>query len=239
MSDHTMHDPWTDRLSEYLDGELAAGERGALEAHLVACEICRNVLDELRAVIARAGALEDRPPAGDLWAGIARRIGAGEAGARVIDLDAARRDLDPRRDGVARPLQVRWPVLAAAAAALMVVSAGGGWWLGTRALGTRLAGPPGEQAATASPAASFAELSYQRAIRDLTAALDAGRDRLDTATVRVLEHSLNRIDAAIVQARRALAADPASEYLNSYLAETMRRKLELLRRAAALASAES
>ncbi len=32
-----MNDQWTDRLSEYLDGELADAERVALEAHLASC----------------------------------------------------------------------------------------------------------------------------------------------------------------------------------------------------------
>ena len=90
-----------------------------------------------------------------------------------------------------------------------------------------------------SPAANVAQPAYDQAIRELTAALEAGRDRLDTATVRVLEQSLQKIDAAIAQARRAVAADPASAYLHTHLAATMRRKLDLLRRAAALASAES
>ena len=36
-----MNDHWTDRLSEYLDGDLTAGERTALEAHLAPCGVCR------------------------------------------------------------------------------------------------------------------------------------------------------------------------------------------------------
>ena len=37
------------------------------------------------------------------------------------------------------------------------------------------------------------------------------------------------------KARQALEADPANEYLSSHLVEARRRKLDLLRRAAALA----
>src|SRR5438445_400088 len=77
--------------------------------------------------------------------------------------------------------------------------------------------------------------------RVVASALEQGRasGRLDSATVRVLTQSLVTIDSAIVQARRALAADPGSAYLNQHLADTMRRKLELLRRASALAPART
>jgi len=82
---------------------------------------------------------------------------------------------------------------------------------------------------------------YDAAVAELQSAMEQGRasGRLDSATVRVLTQSLVTIDSAIVQARRALAADPGSAYLNQHLADTMRRKLELLRRASALAPART
>jgi hypothetical protein len=229
-----MMDQWTDRLSEYLDGDLPVGERRELEVHLADCAACRSILDQLRAVVVRAGALDDRAPTHDLWPDIARAIGAGGgAPGRVLDLDAARRARAPRK------LLVGWTNLAAAAAALVAVSAGAGWFVaGMR--GPQPVAVLGEPVPSlVSPAASVVRPSYDHAVRELTDLLQEGRGRLDTTTVRVLEHSLSRIDAAIAEARRALAADPASAYLNSHLAETMRRKLELLRRAAALVSVES
>jgi len=69
--------------------------------------------------------------------------------------------------------------------------------------------------------------------------LAQGRGRLDTATVRVIEKNLGIIDRAIRDAQSALAADPANSYLNLHLAQEMRRKLELLRQAAALAGART
>jgi hypothetical protein len=86
---------------------------------------------------------------------------------------------------------------------------------------------------------SLAEGPYQSAVRDLEKMVEEGRERLDTATVRVLEQNLRLIDGAIAECRRALAADPASAYLNAHLAETMRQKLELLRQAARLTAART
>lgn len=50
-----MSDGWTERLSEYLDGELDPADREALERHLAQCADCRRALAELRAVVARLG----------------------------------------------------------------------------------------------------------------------------------------------------------------------------------------
>jgi hypothetical protein len=86
---------------------------------------------------------------------------------------------------------------------------------------------------------SLAEGPYESAVRDLQRVLDEGRGRLDTATVRVLEQNLHLIDAAIAECRQALAADPASAYLNAHLADIMQQKLELLRQAARLAAART
>src|SRR2546422_8123480 len=107
-------DTWTDRLSEYVDGTLADGERAALEAHLAGCAACRATLDELRRVVARARGLEDRPPAADLWPGIAERIGVS---AQVVSLAARRR---------ARRISLSVPQLIAAGGAPGLVGGGAG-----------------------------------------------------------------------------------------------------------------
>jgi Putative zinc-finger len=245
-----MTDQWTDRLSEYLDDELPPEERAAVEAHLRHCVACGAVLADLKRIVVRAKGLEDRPPARDLWPTIAARIGATPAtGDRgdVVALDAPRR----RR---------RWsfslPELAAAGIALMALSGGAAWLLHpVTSTVTVASGPAGEPRVTPgltpalAPSGSFriglspsrraAGLSYDAAVADLEGVLTAGRGRLDSTTVRVIERNLATIDSAIAQAQRAVAADSANAYLNSHLAETMRRKLELLRQAAALVTSVS
>ncbi|MBI1968089.1 MAG: zf-HC2 domain-containing protein [Gemmatimonadetes bacterium] len=229
-----MNDQWTDRLSAYLDGELPPGERVALDAHLAGCAACRATVDELRRVMTRAQTLEDRPPAADLWPGIAARIGlaTGHAG-QVVSL-AERR--------ARRRLVFSIPQAIAAGVALMLVSGGSAWLLlRPRGPATPVAVAP--QAPAPGPVTTVrwptAASRYDEAIAQLELALAAGRGRLDTATVRVLEQNLALIDRAIAQARAALAADPADAYLNHHLADTMRRKLQLLRRANTLATARS
>jgi len=226
-----MSDTWTDRLSEYIDGTLAKTERGALEAHLADCEACRTTLDELRRVVARARALDDRPPASDLWPAIAEQIGVSSGAHRVVSLAAHR---------TRRRVTFTVPQLAAAAALLLLLGSGGAY--------LALHRPPAGAIAqrgdlTVSPVGWVEKTSsrYDAAVAELQSSLEQGRasGRLDSATVRVLTQSLVTIDSAIVQARRALAADPGSAYLNQHLADTMRRKLELLRRASALAPART
>jgi hypothetical protein len=180
------------------------------------------VLADLGRVVERARLVDDRLPQRDLWPGIAGQIGA-----------APLRSQPPRR---------RWsfslPQLAAAAVLLMTFSGGAVWLIQSE----RVVPAGGSIAITASPPATPAAInvsrnaaqSYAAAVADLERVLAGGRGRLDSTTVRVIEQNLAVIDQAIAQAERALQADPANLYLNTHLAETMRRKLDLLRQAATL-----
>ncbi len=216
-------DPWTDRLSDYIDGELAPAERGALEQHLVSCADCRAAVAGLRRVVERAATLAPRSPATDLWPGVEQRI----------------RTIRPRGRTIAFSL----PQLAAAALVLMTLSGGLAWMLregrttpaSAPAAGARIAG---DRAPATTLPVSFADDTYDRAVKDLQQALEVGRQRLDPETVKVIENNLAAVDAAIAQAQRALDSDPSNTYLNVHLVDARRRKLALLRRASALADPE-
>jgi anti-sigma factor RsiW len=225
----TMHEEFTDQLSDYLDGELSADENAALEAHLRTCADCAAVLNDLKRVVARARTLEPRPPQTDLWPVIAART-----------------------ERVAQPRKVSFTLSQLAAAAVVLMAVSGGL---TMMLMRPAAPTPAETAQAVAPApatvdaqpaapaaddfratpVSFADAQYDAAVSDLEKALKAGRGRLDKSTIDIVEHNLQIIDQAIAQARDALAADPANSYLSSHLVEARRRKLDLLRRAAALA----
>ncbi len=232
-----MHEQWTDQLSDYLDDELPPAERAAVDAHLRECRACSEVLNDLKRVVARARALDARPPQTDLWPGIAART---------------ERTAQPRR------FSFTLPQLAAAAVLLMAISGGLVWRMASRPAATTGAGsttagtgtaqsdgmspidaaplePAEPQTDVAAVPVNFADAQYDAAVADLEKALRAGRGRLDQTTIAIVEHNLEIIDQAISQAREALSADPANTYLSGHLVEARRRKLDLLRRAAALA----
>jgi len=213
-----MNDLWTNRLSEYLDGELDSTERAALEAHLATCGACYATLSELRGVVAYAKTLVDSEPATDLWPDIR---------ARLVQSSEPRRHASGVRS---RRFTFTVPQLLAASIALVLLSSGGAY----------MALRPGTSKVTPQPAAvrqqgimTVANVdrgTTDAAIADLQATLTQNESRLDTTTVRIVRQNLAIIDRAIVEARIALQKDPGNAYLNLHLADTMRRKVELLRR---------
>ena len=241
-----MHQEWTDRLSDYLDGELSEDERDAVDGHLRGCASCTAVLNDLKRVVTRAASVDARPPQADLWRGIAARLNESGEPTRVVPFA-------PRE---ARRFAFTLPQLAAAAALLIAVSGGVAWQFAARMGGqVRDARVADVQVRPDSPAApgtgtegtgaadfarvenvSMADAQYDAAVADLEKALKAGRGSLDASTVAIVEHNLQIIDQAINQAQEALAGDPANSYLSGHLVEARRRKLDLLRRATALAT---
>ena len=219
-----MNDLWTNRLSEYLDGELDSAERAALEAHLATCGACYATLSELRGVVAYAKTLVDSEPATDLWPDIR---------ARLVQSSEPRRHASGVRS---RRFSFTVPQLLAASIALVLLSSGGAY----------MALRPGTSKVTPQPAAvrqqgimTVANVdrgTTDAAIADLQATLTQNESRLDTTTVRIVRQNLAIIDRAIVEARIALQKDPGNAYLNLHLANTMRRKVELLRRVNDLAA---
>ena len=75
---------------------------------------------------------------------------------------------------------------------------------------------------------------YYREIIRLRRVLEDQRGVLDSSTVQVLDRNMRVIDRAIQECRAALAADPASRFLNEKLNEALETKIELLRTAAAM-----
>lgn len=222
-----MTDRFQSRLSEYLDGDLTADEGGLVEHHLEGCDECAAIVDDLRAVRARAATLSERRPADDLWRGIESRIRAGSGKPRARA---------PRKVG--RRIAMTVPQLAAAALTLASLSAAGAW------LTLRGSTAPATDASESTPSAAVLAADgvvrsgaerYADAIADLEAALFDSDTPLPPETETRIRRALTTIDRAIEDARQALRAAPGDPYLRQHVSETMRRKAEFLRNTVRLA----
>jgi hypothetical protein len=134
-----------------------------------------------------------------------------------------------------RRLMVTVPQLLAAGLAVGVLSAAGAWAAlgGPGGTGSR-AGPGASAAVTTALPTDVVLAAYQPGMAELEAEYQRRRDELDPETIRVVERSLAIIDAAILEASEALAADPSSGFLNGRLADAVRMRMTLLRQASSI-----
>lgn len=79
------------------------------------------------------------------------------------------------------------------------------------------------------------ESDYLRAVNDLSATLESEQGSLSPETIAKLRESIKVIDAAILEARNALAADPVNKTLIQMLANSYEQKLDLLKRTTEMA----
>jgi hypothetical protein len=214
-------------LQDYREGLLSPEEGAWVRAHLEGCAPCR---DELEALSALMEGLEGLPveaqPSRDLWPQIEWRIGTGS---RVPDPGAA--------EGVGRPgRQVTLPAwqLLAASITLAIISGGVVWAAlsGGSQSAVPVASAPAREALAQPVGWESALDEYDQAVADLEGVMEMGREVLDPETIRILEENLQAIDRAIQEAQEALAMDPGSRALGRFLAESLKRKIDLLRHAA-------
>lgn len=227
-------------LPAYLEGDLGAAERRAVDAHLRECLRCAALMRDIEGIRAGAARLPELAPSRDLWDGIAARIET-----PVIDLA-------PR--AMRAPARRTWQV-AAAAVLLVAASSGitytvmsrqvapalattsdslGGAASGRVITPSRPAGGSGSAVLVATAEPLTPEVMYGQEIGRLRAIVDQRRPDLDSATVAAVEKSLRHIDAAIADAQAALALDASSRFLNEQLNRALEKKLGVLRRVALL-----
>ena len=199
-----------------------------VQEHLQRCAACREELAALTSIRALARSLprEIQPPR-DLWPAIAGRISNAGDGNPPISLEARR----PHRER-----GFGWRGLAAAAVALMVLSAGATAYLLRDDAASPVATVAETPAAGSAGLAAFAasDDEYRDAVAALETELEARRASLSPATIAAVEENIAIIDAAIAEARQALAQDPSSADLPLLLAGVYRQKVDLLRQAVEL-----
>jgi hypothetical protein len=245
-----------ERLSDWLEHDVDAALRAALDRHVAGCARCATLVADLASIRREAASLPELVPSRDLWPDIEARIQA-----PVITLDRSR--------SVTRyALRGTW-WMGAAAAGLVAVTASVTYYVATRDHTPAVAAVnpavirtpdslPSEhvtepaatltsdtQRTTAQRAArhsrpapatfdATAGSEYSRDVAQLRAIVTQRRAELDSTTIAVLEKNLELIDRAIAESRAALQRDPASEFLADQLARAMTKKVAILRTAALL-----
>ena len=102
-----------------VNGRASDEERRMADEHLRGCAECTAVLNDLKRVVARAQgvAAAPRPPAADLWAGIAARVESpGSAGLSRPSGDGMKANVTAFAPRAPRRVTFTLPQLAAAAA---------------------------------------------------------------------------------------------------------------------------
>ena len=205
----------TERVDDYVDGDLPEAQFQEVELHLLGCEACRREEQILRSLLSQAAALpRELTPGRDLWGPIETRL-------------SGRRGMP----GWARAFFLSPLTLAAASVVLAVVAA-------------RMPPPPGLTPGTGEgapvaldPSIAQAEAQYTRAAAGLKAALDGKRSSLSPETVKAVEKDLQVIDQALGSLRVALQKEPGNAELAQLLMSTHRRKLDILQKVTRLSDA--
>ncbi|HEX9605949.1 MAG TPA: hypothetical protein VF962_01850 [Gemmatimonadaceae bacterium] len=211
-------------LDDYVTGELTEDARGPVADHIAACEICSAEVESLKGILAQAADLPRSvdPPA-EAWLNIRAAI--------ERDKEAV-----ATHHGTSGSFWRRPYVLAAAVVLAAVLSSGGtALYLNSRSTDSSRAtvSNTGNGATPATFVAfTIEENNYLRDVAVLQDLLDQQEASLAPETVAQLKASLRTIDEAILEARSALARDPANKMLIEMLSGTYRQKMDLMRRTA-------
>ncbi|HSA54768.1 MAG TPA: zf-HC2 domain-containing protein [Gemmatimonadaceae bacterium] len=224
------HLTWED-LNDVVDDVLAPDDAMRARAHLASCAHCSHRRAELEVTLAEvARAAREIPPPAEAWPAVRAEIES----RKVVPLAG----MPARRASMARFASGRRWTLVAAGIVLVAASSFVTAVVMDRtqpAAPATVAVDPGATI-TVPVAVVDAERSYLASVQELSAALEAARPHLSAQTIEIVERNLALIDAAITESRAALLRDPGNRVLLEVLAGTYRQKLELLRRAAQLAT---
>ena len=211
-------------LDDYVTGDLTEEARPPVEEHVASCALCSAEVESLRRILARAEELPKSidPPA-DAWSNIRAAISRDES--------AVLANSPSTRSGI---WQRRYTLAAAAVLIAVLSSAGTSLYMNSRSRAMNGAVAANNSSTEATPAtlAAFTieENNYLRTASILQDLLDQQEASLAPETVAQLKASLRTIDEAILEARNALARDPANKLLVQMLSASYRQKVDLLRR---------
>lgn len=212
-------------LSGYVDRCLDGTRAGEVRAHLLSCQACRGVADDLGRLREAARTLGPIEPPPHVWIEIAGRVrlerGAPEHRSPLGAIAAPR-----------RPRSEAWQWLGLAAALMITTLAvysiakpGAPVPVATDTAGNAAEVPTVE---TVEETMKRAEAEYEKAIAQLEQLVKSGDSSVSATSVATLQRSLTTIDTAIAESRAALTNSPDSQPARTSLFEALRNKVNLL-----------
>ena len=215
------------QLSGYVDRNLDSARAAEVRAHLLACNACRGIADDLGLVRDAARALGPIDPPPHVWLEIAGRVrlesGSPETSSPIPLVSAPERS---RSD--------RWQWLGLAAALLLttlaVYSIATPDSVAPVAVTTSTPGNAAEvpTVETVEETMRRAEAEYEKAIAQLEQLVKSGDPSVSAAAAATLHRSVTTIDSAIAESRAALSSNPDSQPARTSLFEARRNKVNLL-----------
>lgn len=215
-----MVDLHSERLSEYLDGELSPSERAQTEFHLETCADCRYEMESLRRVVAHLDEAVDHSPPRDLWPGVAEKIHKSGMGPGVEPSSARPRFLG-----------LPWNRMVPVAASVMVVGILTMLWTVFK-VGS---GPRAPANTTAAVRLAQVDEAARESVEDYRAASTTLRDLLEQRDLPpelepLVREELVSLDYAVQETLLALEEEPDDPELLQHLIRTLRAQLRFLRR---------
>lgn len=209
------------QLNDYAEDLLGTEEREAAATHVAACPTCAAQVEAIRSLRDELATLPTRlDPRVDLRPGIRSRVHGRTTAHGPIRETAQRRLPSPLAAAAAVVL------VAAAAATALLVGRGDGGTGGAAVVATDDAGR----------AFLALDREYGRAASELRRTLESGDGGLDPGTASLLRESLSIVDRAVAESRAAMAEDPSSPVVRDLVLAAHRQRLDVLRRATALAT---
>lgn len=217
------------QLSGYVDRHLDAAQAAEVRAHLLSCDACRAVADDLLHVRDAARALGPVEPPAHVWMEIAGRLRL-EGGASGPQVPSSPGPQVLRPSGSQATLQ--WLGLAAALllTTLAVYSVATPDPVAPIPVATDAAGNATETPTveTVEETMRRAEAEYEKAATQLEQLVKSGDPRVSAAAAAILQRSVTAIDSAIAESRAALTNSPDSQPARTSLFEALRNKVNLL-----------
>jgi hypothetical protein len=207
-------------IGDYLENSIKPAAKAGLDAHLLTCADCRELLNDFRQIAEKAKELDTETPSDDVWPSIRAHVLAVRRDERLRD--AAKKERFAPVFG--RP-RARW----AWAGALVLVGAAVGLVVGLRPWKSAVFQPAALAAETQTMAKlAEAEKHYQLAIQAMTEAVSTGQTGFDFRVAALFARDLTAVNSAIAACRAAVTAEPGNLDARVFLLAAYQKKVDVL-----------